>query len=246
MSDRFTEVLGELYGADQWLQPERRDVYLFAFGFQPFEVNGLPPQELQFYQTPPSFELALDQDQQRPIRTTEWTLFDGGAMLVLTAYECDSREAARAVLLRLLGGFQVASPKRTDFGGGELAFVVPNELAGAMVRGNMAFFVHNGTDEGRSVVPLLELIDAELIRVPSGDGDLDIRVGPPTPGFGMRVVELPPSEETVWYRFLVHGGEIRKGEDALRFTPDPESDDAVLFVEQISPEGTVSVRIPIE
>jgi hypothetical protein len=244
MSDRFTEVLTELYSADQWLRPERRDVYLFAFGFRPFEVNGLPPQELQVYQTPPSFEMALDQDQQRPIRTTEWTLFDGGAMLVLTAYECDSREAARAVLLRLLGGFQVASPQRMDLGG-ELAFVVPSGLTGAMVRGNMAFFVHNGTAEGRSVPPLLETIDLELTREPSGDGDLDIHVGPPTPGFGVRVVQLPAPEEHVWYRFLVHGGEIRKGEDALSFTPDPESDGAVLFVEQISPEGTISMRIEI-
>jgi hypothetical protein len=244
MNERFTEVLRELYGADEWLRPEWREFHVFAFAFLPFEVQGLAPQQIQRYKTPPSPELSIDQEQKRPISTTEWSLFDGGSMLVLTAYECDSRAAARAVLLRALGGFQAATPKMEKLVG-EIGYVVPPGWTAGMVRGNMVFLAHNGADVLRNVVPLLVTIDRELTREPHVDDDLDVRVGPPTPGFGTRLLELPPLEPSQWYRFLVFGGELQRGEEGLTFNPGSESDGAILFVERISPQGNAGRRIHI-
>jgi hypothetical protein len=242
MSDRFTEVLREKFDTDAWLRPEPLDTHVFAVQYKLFVVNGLRPHNQQVYNTPAEYQLPIEQAQKRPVPTTEWTFLDGGSLYVVAAYECESRPAARAHLLRLLGGFQGPAIERVPIAG-EIAFVAPHGWTALMQRGNLVFFAHNGTEALKSVVPILQAIDESLVTERSYSDKLDVHVGVPEPG-GQVPLRLPPLADDEWIHIVAHGGEMRSAGGGDLFFSLTEGK-AVLNIARISPDGVAGVRIEI-
>lgn len=242
MSDRFTEMLREKFGADAWLRPEPLDTHVFAVKYKLFEVNGLRPHNRQTYDTPADYQLPIDEAQKRPLPTTEWTFLDGGTLFVLTAYECESRPAARAHVLRLLGSFQGPTVERVAIGG-EIAFAVPHGWSALMQRGNLVFFAYNGTEALKSVAPILQTIDESLVTETSFIDKIDVHVGPLEPE-GQVPLRLPPLADDEWVHIVARGGEMRSVDGGDLFFGLMQGK-AVLNIARISPDGVAGVTIEI-
>lgn len=206
MPNNFADAIREHYQAEQWLRPEPRDVNVFTWKFKPFAIGDLKPERLQFYDAPAAFDLKIAEAQARPVRTTESNWFDGDAMLTLTSHECDSRAAARAQLLAVLGTFQGPNLKRSEIAG-EVAFSVPDDLAAVTVRGNLVLTARNGGAKLISVAPLLRDIDKRLTAGFGGEeravkaGELDL--------------SRPLADE--WLHILARGGEVQVIEGTPQF-----------------------------
>lgn len=205
MPDNFADALRRDYRADEWLRPEPRDVNVFTWKFKPFAVAGLTPERLQLYDVPSAFNLNVEQAQHRPVRTTESNWFDGAAMLTLTSYECDSRAAARAQLLAVLGTFQGPTLRRSEVAG-EVAYAVPDDIAAVTARGNLVLVARNGGEKLISVAPLLQGIDK---RLTAGFGGEEREVKGETLD-----VARPLADE--WVHILVRGGEAQAVDGAIR------------------------------
>lgn len=217
----FADALREHYRADEWLRPELRDTgafNTFVWKFKPFAAANVTPERLQFFDTPPDYQLRLEQAQKRPVRTTESTFLAGDAMLVLTAYECDSRAAARAHLLRLLGTFQGPVLERTDLAG-EVAYAVPRAISAVTVRGNLVLYARNGGEELTSVAPLLQAIDERLTTEPRFSEKLEATLGERADIDGPFPLHLARPNADDWVHIVVHGGEVQNGEQGLVFIP---------------------------
>ncbi len=221
MADNFADALREHYRADEWLRPEPRDVNVFTWKFKPFAIAGLKPERVQFYDVPAAFDLNLAEAQKRPVRTTESNWFDGDAMLTLTSYECDSRAAARAQLLALLGTFEGPNLKRSDIAG-EVAFSVPDEIAAVVVRGNLVLSARNGTTKLISVAPLVTQIDKRLTT--GFDG------AERTVQAGRLDLNRPLADE--WLHVLAHGGEVQVIDGTPQFVGSGEARLTIAVVKQ--------------
>ena len=229
----FAEALRKQYGADEWLRPEPRDVNVFTWKFKPFAIDDLTPERMQFFDTPPNYQLPLEQAQRRPVRTTESTFLSEKAMLVLTTYECDSRAEARAHLLRLLGDFQGPVLERAD-AAGEVSYAVPHGISAVAARGNLVLYARNGGEDLTDVTPLLRRIDERLTRENDFREELDARVE----GSALRIAR-PNADE--WVHILARGGEVQAGEEGLRFVRSGEGP-ARLSIARIA-AGRVAGRV---
>jgi hypothetical protein len=80
-------------------------------------------------------------------------------------YECDSTQAAREFLLRLLGEFQSNQIERRDDVAGDVAFVYPGDTMILFSRNNIVVWLRNAGSEVISVVFLAKQFDAHLSRL---------------------------------------------------------------------------------
>lgn len=80
-------------------------------------------------------------------------------------YECDSIQAAREFLLRLLGEFQSNQIERGEDVAGDIAFVYPGETMVLFSRSNIVVWLRNAGPEVVSVTFLAKRFDAHLLRL---------------------------------------------------------------------------------
>lgn len=80
-------------------------------------------------------------------------------------YECDSTQAARAFLLRLLGEFQSNQIERRDGVAGDVAFVYGGDTMVLFSRNNIVVWLRNAGAEVVSVAFLAKQIDAHILRL---------------------------------------------------------------------------------
>jgi hypothetical protein len=216
MNDRFAEYIRKTYAADEWLrsQPE---VNVFFRNIIRYIIDELKPDHLQFFDTPSDYPPPIERIQEHSIPTTEATFLNDLTMTVLIVYECESRIAARAQLLRLLGGFQGPTVRQTDRFG-DVAFSVPGDLTALFARGNLAFYAHNGRDDMEPVVPTLKQIDEFLTTEPAFTDPLLLRIVPPSPEEDRLLGVDPPSDDE-WLHILARGGEVYASPEGPRFAP---------------------------
>jgi len=213
----FADALREQYDAGRWLTPEPRDVNVFTWKFKPFATANVAPARMQFFDTPADYQFPLEQAQRRPVRTTESTFTAGDAMLLLTTYECDTRAAARAFLLRVLGEFQ--GPKLDPADAGEIAFAAPDAISAVAVRGNLVLFARNGGPQLTSTLPLLRGIDERLTTEPKIEEPLDVKIERAADGGAPFPLGIARPHADDWVHILARGGEVQASEQGLQFVP---------------------------
>lgn len=235
----FADALRQRYDADRWLRPEPRDVNVFTWKFKPFATANVAPERLQFFDTPSDYQLPLEQAQKRPVRTTESTFTAGEAMLILTSYECDSRAAARAHLLRVLGDFQGPVLERADVAG-EVGYAVPGAISAVVARGNLVLYARNGGQQLTSVAPLLQGIDERLTAEPQFTDKLEASLDGGDGPFPLRIAR--PSADD-WVHILARGGEVQAAEGGLIFVPVAKG--ARLIIAEISRDKVAGTTIDV-
>jgi hypothetical protein len=80
-------------------------------------------------------------------------------------YECDSTQAAREFLLRLLGEFQSTQIERRSDVAGDVAFVYVGDTMVLFSRNNIVVWLRNAGAEVVSVTFLAKQFDAHLLRL---------------------------------------------------------------------------------
>jgi len=180
-------------GTPDWLRPDPRDTNVFVWHFVPPRIEPFEPMRMQRYDT-------------GPIATTDSIHSRGEALLHLMTFECESRAAARAQLLHVLGGFQGPVLERSDVAG-EVAFAAPGEISVASVRGNLVLLVMNGGTELTSVAPLVRGIDDRLARQPQNFAE-KLAIKPQLTVRRAVAAPLDLPAEDVFVHVIARGGEV--------------------------------------
>ena len=190
-------------GTPDWLRPDPRDTNVFVWHFVPPRIEPFEPLRMQRYDTPP-----IADGQQSPIATTDSIHSRGDALLHLMTFECESRAAARAQLLHVLGGFQGPVLERSDVAG-EVAFAAPGEISVAAVRGNLVLLAMNGGTDPIGMGPLVRGIDDRLARQPQNfDEKLDIKPLLAARRSVAATIDLRPPAAGAYVHIVAEGGEV--------------------------------------
>ena len=193
MDRELAALVIKRYGADEWLKPEPRNTNVFVWQFTP---SRLQPRSIQQ-------SVRKSDDDPSEVRVTRSTYRKGEALLLLTTYECVSRAAARAELLRVLSEFQGPTLERTDVAG-EVAYRVLRDFTIVVARGNLVAIARNGEKKLTSAAALVRRLDKLLTEELPAEERTLTRLRPPAVG--------------EWIRIVAEGGEVElsRGRPVLR------------------------------
>jgi hypothetical protein len=147
--------LAKRFGFDSWPSGQRFNVSQFEFAED--DVPGYRLHRVVSPPTPPGVVAARESvwvDATKPA--------EDDAILLLDVYECASDDAARSMLLNLLGQVQSTDVKRVD-GIGEVGFS-PGDGAVFFVRGNLAVRVLAGGPAAEPVQDRAQTVDVAIRR----------------------------------------------------------------------------------
>jgi hypothetical protein len=185
-----------------------------------------------------------------------WRSPSGDGLINIDVYECETRETAHELLLRLLGEFQ--SPlalleETSDVG--DVAFRNPGDTVILFARANLVALLRNAAPTFVPVTQVAIELDEQLVSKPVESSDLamaTLRHLPATQRTKIgRSVILPVETraelaevQPVWYKCFAQAGDIRVEEGKLVYDP-PSSGTHELIVFALGP-GRVAVKQTVE
>ena len=147
--------LAKRFGFESWPPGSGQSFQLSQLEFAEGDVPGYRPHRVVSPPTPPGVVAARESvwvDTEKPA--------SDDAILLLDVYECVSDQAARSMLLNLLGQVQSTDVKRVD-GIGDVGFS-PGDGAVFFVRGNLAVRVLAGGPAAEPVQDRAQAVDAAI------------------------------------------------------------------------------------
>lgn len=155
-------------------------------------------------------------------------------LLRVDVYECSSRSAAHAFLVRLLGEFQSALiARQPEAIAGDVAFADPTSTSAGILfaRANLVVLIQNAGRDLVSVDGIARRFDGDLISHPETEGGKvvpEIRrfeaSGAEAPVEGAVRLELEaadPLERPLWYKFFSSSGEVFLAQGRLSYRAGP-------------------------
>jgi|SRR5712664_372281 len=215
------EHIRQLYEFASWRQAGAQDEYQFIWRFRLSgnELSGWIPhriQAVQFEDAPPAVLSVWRPDTGGP-----------GSLISVDVFETESRDAARAYLLVLLGEFQ-GPPLERQNGPGAVAFAAGSSAI-LFARENLVVFARSVE---RIPVPVGEVaaqLDRHLTARPDavekgGPAILTLRPVGPLPREPGRTVQLvleaePSMIHPVWFKVLSRTGDFRLEQQRLAYVP---------------------------
>jgi hypothetical protein len=233
ISRELLDTLVELYDFESWESFERSEEHLFIHKhlLSIAKISGWPPFRIRSWETEAGFPATFEAFWQGRKK-------DSGAVLRVSAYQCDSAAAAPAFLLRLLGGIQLTHMKRQEsftiegqqaLPIGDVAFAGPQESILLFARANFVILIRNVGSEPVRVTEFAYELDRLLKAKPdyqNSSGCREIKLFSIFPN-GLKVddqvpltaVDPSPLEEVVSYRFFSSCGQVSVRNDQLFYRP---------------------------
>jgi hypothetical protein len=212
------EFLHERYDFPAWRDPPRPSE-------SPFIVNyRIGPNELDGYRTEHVEEHKANEEWPRSFRSLWRATRDDEVLLDVVAFEADSRELARDVLVQVLGEFQAVLQR--DDALGEVAFAAPGRGAVVLVVANLVFVVRTADGERKAVAAVAEQLEEHVVSRPQAGGSVvptidQVAVGDKLPD-GSRRISLEardPLGRPLWFKIFASGGDVLRERGELAFRP---------------------------
>lgn len=237
MTEQPLDYLKKLYEYEAWRGRNTlgEGLFIWQFSLSGGEVPGWQARHAQSIPPAGGFPPMI-QSAWQPGRD------DGGALLTVDVFECDSLEHAHEFLLQTLGQFQGPPLRRLSEGEtGDVAFATEGETLILFARANLVLQIGSAGERPQVVTGVARGLDRELARKPEQEGRaVEGLEQLPSPGDkrDARILidlrEYERAERRPWYKFFARNGEVSVEDGLLLYRRTSEGPQE-LTVFEVSP-----------